>query len=165
MLAALAAGVLTLVGLRRRSRARETPVPDAAEIARRVLEEPWKGNWDVIETHVSPDYVGHDPAAPGPIHGPAGMRANIERYLAGFPDAAITVDDQFAVDGKVATRWTARGTQTGEIAGIAPTGKEVTVSGLTVTHLDGDVVVEDWTTWDALGMLVQLGAVATATPA
>lgn len=165
MLAALAGGILTLVGLRRRSRAKELPLPDSAEIARRVLEEPWKGNWDVIETHVSPDYVGHDPAAPGPIRGPAGVRANIERYLTGFPDAAITVDDQFAADGNVATRWTARGTQTGEIAGIAPTGKQVTVSGLTVMRLDGGIVVEDWTTWDALGMLVQLGAVPTVTTA
>ncbi len=165
MLAALAAGILTLVGLRRRSRAGEAQTPEAAEIARRVLEEPWNGNWDVIETHVSPDYVGHDPAAPEPIRGPAGVRANIERYLAGFPDAAITVDDQFAADGKVATRWTARGTQTGEIAGIEATGKQVTVSGLTLMRLEGDLVVEDWTTWDALGMLVQLGAVATVTPA
>jgi steroid delta-isomerase-like uncharacterized protein len=165
MLATLAAGALALLGLRHRSHRRETTFPDAEEIARRVLEEPWKGNWDVIETHVSPDYVGHDPAVPQPIHGPAGVRANIERYLAGFPDAAITVDDQFAADGSVATRWTARGTQTGEISGIAPTGKQVTVSGLTLMRIEGDMIVEDWTTWDALGMLVQLGAVAAATPA
>lgn len=165
MLAAVAAGVLGLLGLRRRSRTRETGLPDAAEIARRVLEEPWKGNWDVIETHVSPDYVGHDPAASAPIHGPAGVRANIERYLTGFPDAAITVDEQFAADGQVATRWTARGTQTGEIGGIAPTGKQVTVSGLTIMRLEGEMVVEDWTNWDALGMFVQLGAEATAVPA
>jgi hypothetical protein len=32
-------------------------------------------------------------------------------------------------------------------------------------RIEGDMIVEDWTTWDALGMLVQLGAVAAATPA
>jgi len=59
----------------------------------------------------------------------------------------------------VATRWTGRGTHTGEIAGIAPTGKDVTVSGITVSRFEDGLVVEEWTTWDTLGMLVQIGAV------
>lgn len=132
---------------------------DAKEIVRRLIEEPWKGNWDVIESFVSPDYVGYDAAEPEPIRGPAGVRANIERYLSGFPGGAITVDDQIAEGDKVATRWTGRGTHTGEVAGIAATGKEITVSGLTISHLEDGMVVEEWTTWDTLGMLVQLGAV------
>ncbi|OFW70937.1 MAG: hypothetical protein A2Y55_01360 [Actinobacteria bacterium RBG_16_68_12] len=89
------------------------------------------------------------------------MRANIEKYLAGFPGGGITVDDQIAEGDKVATRWTGRGTHTGEMAGISPTGKEVTVSGLTLSRLENGMVVEEWTTWDTLGMLVQLGAVPT----
>jgi predicted ester cyclase len=43
--------------------------------------------------------------------------------------------------------------------GIAPTGKEVTVSGITVSRLVGGKVAEEWELMDALGMLVQLGAV------
>ena len=132
---------------------------DAKEIVRRLFEEPWRGNWDVIETFVSPDYVRYDSAEPMPIRGPAGVRANIEKYLAGFPGGAITVDDQIAEGDKVATRWTGRGIQTGEIAGIAPTGKEITVSGLTISRIENDMVIEEWATWDTLGMLVQLGAV------
>ena len=132
---------------------------DAKQIVRRLYEEPWKGIWDVIDEYVAPGYVGHDPAEPEPIRGPAGVRANIEKYLAGFPGGAITVDDQIAEGDKVATRWTGRGTHTGEIAGISPTGKEVTVSGLTLSRLENGMVVEEWTTWDTLGMLMQLGAV------
>ncbi len=132
---------------------------DAKQIVRRLIEEPWKGNWDVIDEYVAPGYVGHDPAEPEPIRGPAGVRANIEKYLAGFPGGGITVDDQIAEGDKVATRWTGRGTHTGEMAGISPTGKEVTVSGLTLSRLENGMVVEEWTTWDTLGMLMQLGAV------
>ncbi len=132
---------------------------DAKQIVRRLIEEPWKGNWDVIDEYVAPGYVGHDPAEPEPIRGPAGVRANVEKYLAGFPGGAITVDDQIAEGDKVATRWTGRGTHMGEIAGISPTGKEVTVSGLTLSKLERGLVVEEWTTWDTLGMLMQLGAV------
>jgi predicted ester cyclase len=132
---------------------------DAKLIVKRLFEEPWKGNFDVIDEFVAPSYVGYDPAEQEPIRGPAGVRANIEKYLAGFPGGGITVDDQIVDGDKVATRWTGRGTQTGEIAGIAPTGKEVTISGLTISRLEGGMVVEEWTTWDTLGMLIQLGAI------
>jgi predicted ester cyclase len=132
---------------------------DARLIVKRLFEEPWKGNFEVIDEFVAPNYVGHDPAEPEPIRGPAGLRANIEMYLAGFPDGGITVDDQIVDGDKVATRWTGRGTQTGEVAGIAPTGKEVTISGLTISRLEGGMVVEEWATWDTLGMLIQLGAI------
>jgi len=132
---------------------------DAKQIVRRLFEEPWTGNWGVIDEFVAPGYIGYDPAEPEPIRGPAGVRANVEKYLAGFPGGAITVDDQIAEGDKVATRWTGRGTHTGEIAGIAPTGRDVTVSGLTISRLENGMVVEEWTTWDTLGMLIQLGAV------
>jgi predicted ester cyclase len=132
---------------------------DTKKIVRQVLEEPWKGNWDVIDEFVAPAYVGFDPSLPEPISGPDGAKANFQMYLEAFTGARITVDDQFAEGDKVATRWTGRGTHTGTIQGIAPTGKEVTVSGLTISRLDGGKIVEEWTNWDTLGMLVQLGAV------
>jgi predicted ester cyclase len=152
-------GILAATGLRRRKRAKGAPMADAKLIVKRLIEEPWKGNRDVIDEYAAPGYVGHDSAAPEPHRGPAGLRANFEKYIAGFPDGRITVDDQIAEGDKVATRWTGRGAQTGEIAGIAPTGKEVTVSGMTISKLEGGLVVEEWTTWDTLGMLVQLGAI------
>jgi len=132
---------------------------DAKLIVKRLIEEPWKGNFDVIDEYVAPSYVGLDAAEPEPIRGPAGVRANVEKYIAGFPGGAITVDDQIAEGDKVATRWTGRGTHTGEVAGIAPTGKEVTVAGFTISRLEDGIVVEEWINWDTLGMLVQLGAI------
>ena len=132
---------------------------DAKEIVRRFYEEPWSGDFGVIDELVSPDYIAHDPSEPEPIRGPAGAKANVEKYLAGFSDARVTVDEQIAEGNTVATRWTGHGTHSGEIAGVAPTGKEVTVSGLTITRLENGLVVEEWTNWDTLGMLIQLGAV------
>jgi steroid delta-isomerase-like uncharacterized protein len=132
---------------------------DATEIVRLLFEEPWKGNMDVIDEFVASGYVGHDPSEPEPIRGPQGFRRQIEKYLTAFPDARITVDEQFAAGDRVASRWTGRGTHQGEIEGISPTGKEVTVTGLTFSRLEGGKVIEEWITWDALGMLVQLGAV------
>ena len=138
---------------------------DAKEIVKRLIEEPWTGSFDVIDELVSPDFVGYDAAEPEPIRGPAGVKANVEKYLAGFSDARCTVDDQVAEGDKVATRWTGHGTHDGEMAGIAPTGKEVTITGLTISKVENGKLVEDRTVWDTLGMLVQLGAVPMPTTA
>jgi predicted ester cyclase len=132
---------------------------DAKQIVKRLFEEPWKGNLDVIDEHIAPSYIGHDPSEPEGINGPGGFRDFIQKYLSAFPDGQMTVDDQILEGEKIATRWTGRGTHKGEIAGIAPTGKQITVTGLTISHLEGDMVVEDWTTWDTLGMLIQMGVV------
>ena len=138
---------------------------DAKLRVRRLLEEPWKGNWDVIDEVVASDYVGYDSGQPEPIRGPEGLREYVRAYSDAFPDARLTVHDEVAEADKVATRWSARGTHAGEIAGIPATGKEVTVSGLTLSTLERGRVVEQWTTWDRLGMLVQLGAVPAAAEA
>jgi predicted ester cyclase len=47
--------------------------------------------------------------------------------------------------------------------GIAPTGKQVTVSGLSLFRLSGGKIVEERANWDTLGMLAQLGVVQVPT--
>ncbi len=128
------------------------------DIVRRLGVEPWEGNLDVIDELVAPDYVGHDPAQPD-LHGPDGVKGFITSYLAGFPDGRITIEEQLAEGDLVATRWTGRGTHQGELMGIPATGKQVTVSGLTLSRLQNGKVVEEWSNWDTLGMLQQLGVV------
>jgi steroid delta-isomerase-like uncharacterized protein len=128
------------------------------EIVRRLGVEPWEGNLGVIDELVASNYVGHDPAMPNQ-QGPEGIKEFITGYLAAFPDGRITIDDQFASGDLVATRWMGRGTQTGELMGIPPTGKQVTITGITISRVENGKVVEEWTNWDMLGMLQQLGVV------
>ena len=128
-------------------------------IIQRLFEESWTGNFDAIDEFISPDYVGHDPSEQEPTRGPDGLKEFIERYRSAFEGVRLIVDDQFAEGDKVATRWSARGTHSGEISGIAPTGKDVTVTGMTISRFAGGKVVEEWSTWDTLGMLVQLGVI------
>lgn len=143
----------------RRRRKGTAPADDASTITRRVLEEPWRGNIDVIDELVASSYIGFDQAEPAPTQGSAAMRENVERYLAAFQDGSLVVDGQIVEGNRVSTRWTMKGTHTGEFAGMAPTGKQVTVSGVTISRIASGKVVEAWTTWDRLGLLVQLGAV------
>lgn len=128
-------------------------------IVRRALEEPWKGTLDVVDELIASDYIGHDPANPEPHRGPAGVKEFISTYRAAFPDARVTVEEQLAEGDLVATRWSGRGTHEGELMGISPTGKRVTVSGLTISRLKGGKIVEEFQNWDTFGMMQQLGAV------
>jgi steroid delta-isomerase-like uncharacterized protein len=128
-------------------------------IVRRAFEEPWQGNLDVVDELIASDYIGHDPANPEPISGPEGVKEFVSSYLAAFPDARITVEQQLCEGDLVATRWTGRGTHKGELMGVQPTGKQVSVTGLTISRLFGDKIVEEYQNWDTLGMLQQLEAI------
>jgi steroid delta-isomerase-like uncharacterized protein len=132
---------------------------DNKKIVRRLIEEPWTGNFDAIDEFVDRSYVGYDPSVPEPLRGPEGVKENVANYRSAYSDARITIDEQIAEGDVVATRWTGRGTHDGELMGIPPTKKQVTVSGLTLSRLSNGKVVEEWTNWDTLGMLQQLGAV------
>jgi len=130
------------------------------EIVRRLVNGVWADrNLAIVDELIAPDYVGHDPTQPEPIRGPEGYRQFVGMYQAAFEDGMVTIDDEIAEGDLVVTRWTGRGTHTGELMGIAPTGKEVTVSGITISRLANGKIAEDWELMDALGMMIQLGAV------
>ena len=138
---------------------------DNKEIARRLMEEPWTGNFDVLEEFVDDNYIGYDPSMPEPMRGRKALKEFIQGYLAAFPDGGITVDEAIAEGDTVALRWTGRGTHEGQLMGIAPTKKQITVTGISLMKFKNGKVVEDYSNWDTLGMLQQVGAVPAMTPA
>ena len=66
---------------------------------------------------------------------------------------------------KVSVRWTATGTHRGELAGIAPTGKRITVPGNLTVSISGGKVVEEHSLWDTLKLAQQIGAVGQVSQA
>jgi steroid delta-isomerase-like uncharacterized protein len=105
--------------------------------------------------------AGHtyeDPASPGVGTGPAGMKGFLSLYHSGYPDSHWTIDHMYAVDDTMITLWTGRGTQNGELMGIAPTGKSAAVKGVWIHRIADGKIVQSTNVWDALGMLRQLGA-------
>jgi steroid delta-isomerase-like uncharacterized protein len=136
------------------------------QIARRVIEELFsKGKLEVADELLAPEAVGHDPALPEPTRGPEGLKAAAAGYRGGFPDLTIRIETQIAEGDSVCTRWTAVGTNSGEFWGVPPTGKQATVTGITIDRIVDGRIVESWTNWDTLGLMQQLGVVPAATPA
>jgi len=77
-----------------------------------------------------------------------------------FPDWYATTEEMVAEGARVAERWTGRGTQQGEFAGMAPTGRQVTVSGSVFYRLASGKIMEFRGLFDGLALMQQLGAMA-----
>jgi steroid delta-isomerase-like uncharacterized protein len=129
-------------------------------LARRVLDEMFnKGNLDVADELLAPDYVDHDPAMPEDIHGPEGFKQYVSGYRSAFSDLHLEFEDQIAEGDKVVTRWTGTGTHDGELSGIPPTGKRVTLPGMEIVRISGGKLVEGWEGYDTMNLMRQLGVV------
>ena len=125
----------------------------------RVIEEAFnKGNLAVVDDLMATNYVFHGPGGQE-LKGPEGFKQMIPMYRTAFPDIHMTIDDMVAEGDKVAFRLTLRGTHKGDLMGIAPTGKQVTVTGTVISRFVGGKELEAWESADQLGMLQQLGVV------
>lgn len=126
--------------------------------ARRWFEEVWnKGNLDVIGEFFGDNYVNHTAGSPD-ARGVEPWRETVSTARAAFPDLRFTIDDQIAEGDKLMNRWTFRGTHQGEYMGVPPTGKQITVTGISINRFAGGKYVESWSVMDTLGMMQQLGA-------
>jgi steroid delta-isomerase-like uncharacterized protein len=105
------------------------------------------------------DVVFHGPSGVGDVSGLDAVKGMVAGYRAAFPDERSTVVDQVAGGDKVVTRWRARGTHRGELDGLAPTGREFEIGGITIERIAAGKIVEVWGAWDELGLMRQLGAV------
>jgi predicted ester cyclase len=77
----------------------------------------------------------------------------------------MRVTETIAEGDMIATRWIATGTHSGELMGIAPTGRDVTVEGVQFDRIRDGKIVESHGLFDALGLLQQIGAVPAGAPA
>jgi steroid delta-isomerase-like uncharacterized protein len=117
-----------------------------------------KGDLAVIDELVATNFVQPD-ALPGTSADREGMKQFFAMAHSAFPDFHSTLEDMFAEGDKVVQRFTARGTHKGEWMGIAPTGKQIAVTGMAIHRITGGKIVEGWTNMDMLGAMQQLGVV------
>ena len=133
--------------------------PENIEIARRFLAEE--------------DKRGEPPAelcAPGftaliagfPPMDLAGVTGLAHVFYSAFPDIKQTVVDAVTDDEKVAVRFSATGTHTGELMGIPPSGKQINIGGMCLFHISDGKVTEWAEVFDQMSLMQQIGAIPTA---
>ncbi len=131
------------------------------KLVRRLIEEVYNtGDFNALDELVSEDFIGHDPAAPEPIRGRAGLRAWVEMLRSAFPNLNVQIEDQIAEGDTVAARWTARGRHEGEMLGIPATGRDTAVTGMSIDRIADGRLVENRLSWDVFGLMRQLGVLS-----
>lgn len=126
---------------------------------RRFYDEVWnKGNLAVADELNASNFVDHNP----PIGFPAnteGTKQFASAIHKSFSNFSLIPDDVIAEGDRVVARWTAKGAHTQEFLGIAPSGKQVIVTGIDVVRMSDNKIAEHWGQWDIMGMMQQLGAI------
>jgi predicted ester cyclase len=91
-----------------------------------------------------------------------GFKKRVRSLRTSLSGYRATIEDLLADGDQVVARYNGRGTHNGPFLGVAPTGRPVTYSGIIIWRLADGKIAEEWTSWDALGVLQQLGAVSLA---
>ena len=114
-------------------------------------------DWAAFEALCAPDIVLHN--ASMTIQGYPAYKQFITMYFTAFPDLHITIEDMIAEGDTVVVRTTFHGTHKGDLMGIPPTGKQATTTGMSIFRVANGKAVEQWSNYDDLGLLQQLGVV------
>lgn len=125
---------------------------------RRFREAFNTGDLDGALAVLAPHAVVHLSGAPGPLTVEAFKQFG-SLILKAFPGGTATIEDLIADGDRIVSRLTFRGTHAGDLMGIAPTGKSVTVSEIIIDRFADGKIVESWRLFDQMAMMQQLGVI------
>ena len=118
-----------------------------------------KGDLTVVDEMFATNFINHSPAT-GTKPDREGFKQLITMFRSAFPDYHNVIEDLIAEGDRVAVRIMCRGTHRAEFMGIAPSGKSVEFSAVSIFRFAGGKVVECWNNTDNLGLMQQLGVVS-----
>jgi steroid delta-isomerase-like uncharacterized protein len=81
----------------------------------------------------------------------------MERYLRAFPDLRFLEEETIIQDNHVVLSWTARGTHRGELMHIPPTGRKISVRGVSLLTVENGRITRGLYVWDVAGLLRAIG--------
>ncbi len=127
-------------------------------IVRRFYEEVMnRRNLEAANDFLAEDLVGHDRAV-WEKSGLESFKQSLASFIDAFPDLHVSIQDEISVGDRVVVRWTDHGTHRGEFLGIVPTGRKMSTTGISIFRIADSKIVEQWTNWDTMTLVSQLGA-------
>jgi len=115
------------------------------------------GDLRTLEETTAPGFVDHNPLE-GQLPGVRGTMQASQVYRAAFPDAKIVVEETIAEADKVVIRRSGHATHKGPFLDVPPTGKRVTLEGITIFRVEKGRVAEQWGELNLFDILRQLVA-------
>src|ERR687890_510100 len=125
-------------------------------IFRRYAEEVGnQHNFEIVD-EIFERYIAHQPDGSTLVRGPEDVKRFQGEFHSAFSDFHISIEEQIAEGDKVVSHYTIRGIHQGEFRGMAPTGKEIALKGVTTFRFsDEGKVVETWDSYDQLSLMRQ----------
>ena len=127
------------------------------EPVRQLFEQVWnRGRLELLETIAVEELVLH--AGRNAVSGRTTLRTIIGDFLTGFPDVKHRIEDLVIEGDRVVTRWRGVGHHRGSYDGIAPTGREIDYTGITIFRIAEGRIAEAWVNAEMAELLASLRA-------
>lgn len=107
------------------------------------------GDIENLSEFVTDDVVNHNPVTSedveiDEVRGIDAFEEHLEAFTTAFPDVRFEIQDTIAEDDRVAVRFRLRGTHEGKLMGVEPTGREITMSVITIYRFEDGKIAERW---------------------
>jgi len=124
-------------------------------VAKRAFEEILsRGRFDLAEQLYAKDFVNHGVRRNASLEED---QAALKGWHQAFSDLSIVPEKLIAEGDLVAIYWIARGTNTGTGNGLPATGKKAELAGITIWRIVDGKIREEWSAFDQLSLMQQLG--------
>jgi steroid delta-isomerase-like uncharacterized protein len=130
---------------------------DKKRITRRFYEEYDRDDRQALASLLAPNCQVHLPGVPEPLSREAYLAVSAQ-FADAFSDSKTLFEDEIAEGDTAVLRWCWEITHSRRFWDIAPSGKRVTVRGVTINRLAEGKIVEQWVSFDQLAFLQQLVA-------
>jgi steroid delta-isomerase-like uncharacterized protein len=122
------------------------------------------GNLEAVQEFLASDFIAHVPGATEPLNREAFVQSVLKVFRSAFPDGIHKFEDVIAEGDKVVTRGIFSGTHRGELQGLPPTGKQITVPFFHLDRIVDGKLVEHWGQSDLLSLMQQVGIIPIPGP-
>jgi steroid delta-isomerase-like uncharacterized protein len=121
------------------------------EIVGRWAEAVAEGRVEAFDALV--DEAVKDTSGGAESRGRVSFKERARAVVEAFSERTVAIDALVVEGDAIAWRWTLHGTHTGPFAGIAPTGKRVTLRGANFQRVGAGRVIEHWTVADVAAVV------------
>jgi predicted ester cyclase len=131
---------------------------------RKIFEEAYnKGNLEVLDELIAPNYLRHQPPMKK-VEGSEAYKKFVADVRSAYTNFNIRLEEILVDGNKTVVRITLTGKHTGKTPTLMapPTGKEISMAGCVVSTWENGKVVEEWVYNDYMGLTHQFGVVPLA---
>ena len=131
------------------------PAENKATVTRLLVERMGQGRFDLEPQIYGPGFVAHGFGRDFTLDED---RASGQALRAAFPDLQVGVDRIIAEGDLVAVHWSSTGTNSVALGQFPGNGRRVALDGMSFFRFADGRIVEEWSTYDTMAMMRQLGA-------